>query len=98
MELITCNKGEDLTVVFSRNQEVVKNGIYEAVKDGIENNKVEVSAFEIQFNGEDEIYKFDIKEGEYVDNLLNCLKYFESEQDFEKCGDIISLINQVKEK
>lgn len=94
MKTIKLNNGEDLKVAFSQHQYLVKNEILKALEDGVLNDKEIVSAFKVDYS-DGNVYTFDIKRNQYRDNLYDCLKYFEKEQEYEKCGLIQGLIKKL---
>ena len=74
-----------------QNRDVIYNMLLACIELGIENQFHEVPCMII-----DEII-FIIKQKDYLNKIKVCLRYFENQEEFEKCGRLVTLRKKFEE-
>ncbi len=72
-------------------QEVVMKEVVDAIKDGIKRKRRNISLFQIN----DSNYVIGLDKKQWKPSLESALKYFEEKEEYNKCSEIVKMINSL---
>ena len=72
-------------------QEVVMREVVDAIKDGIKRKRRNVSLFQVN----DSNYVIGLDKKQWKPSLESALKYYEEHEEYNKCSEIVKLMNSL---
>lgn len=75
----------------------ITSGIVEGILDAFVRNKAVAIIFEVSFEDGTDIYTLSLKRKEWYNSLNKCLPDFEKKELYEKCAEIKSTMDSLKQ-
>ena len=72
-------------------QEVVMKEVVDAIKDGINRKRRNISLFQIN----DSNYVIGLDKKQWKPSLESALKYYEKQEEYNKCSEIVKMMNSL---
>lgn len=93
---IKAKDTNELYSIINSNDLTIVNSIFNSIKVGMKRNSKKVSPFKVTLDtNPDLFYKFEIQKNEWINSLNKCLKVYEKNEMYEKCGEITILLKSV---